>query len=132
MASRPGSADGTSALDAHFDEQAHRYFHSRRVPKGDVEKPWLGKKEPKEKWVTYLPLIGILIGLAISGILIWDGLKSVVKHKYCQVLSDDFSQGFRSDIWTKEVQVGGFGYVAARPACSHHLLTCACVQQRRV
>ncbi|EFX01881.1 gram-negative bacteria-binding protein [Grosmannia clavigera kw1407] len=107
--SRPGSSGGTSALDAHLDEQSHRYFYSRRIQKGDIEKPWLGKKVPREKWVTYLPLIGIAVGLALSGILIWDGLKSVVKHKYCMVLVDDFTQGFRKDIWTKEVQVGGFG-----------------------
>ncbi|OAA60261.1 gram-negative bacteria-binding protein [Niveomyces insectorum RCEF 264] len=107
--SRPPSTASFSVLGARFDEQAQRYFHSRRVRKGEVSKPWLGRKDPKEKWATIMPLIGILTGLAISGVLVWDGLRSVVTHKYCLVLSDDFSQGFRSDVWTKEVQVGGFG-----------------------
>lgn len=63
----------------------------------------------KERWVGLLPVIGILIGLAVSAILVWDGVRSVAKHKYCLVMSDDFSSGFRTDIWNKEVQVGGFG-----------------------
>ncbi|CAK7568608.1 MAG: hypothetical protein SEPTF4163_006604 [Sporothrix epigloea] len=93
----------------HFVDQPHRYFHSRRLAKGQAMKPWLAHRDPKEKWVTILPLMGIVIGLALSGILVWDGLRSVVRHKYCLVLSDDFSQGFRSELWTKEVQLGGFG-----------------------
>ncbi|KAK7962885.1 beta-1- 3-glucan-binding protein [Apiospora aurea] len=111
-ASRPASSFGSaSALGARGVEDARgqRYFHSRRVKKGEVEKPWLEKKDPKEKWVTILPIIGILVGLGVSGFLVWDGLRSVVHHKYCVVYEDDFNNGFRKDIWTPEVQVGGFG-----------------------
>lgn len=79
------------------------------VKKGEIEKPWLEKHDPKEKWVTILPLLGILLGLCISGFLIWDGMRSVVHHKYCPVLDDDFSNGLDPSVWTKEVQVGGFG-----------------------
>ncbi|KAI0204079.1 concanavalin A-like lectin/glucanase domain-containing protein [Astrocystis sublimbata] len=105
--SRPGSSfDGSSALGE--VPRGQRYFHSRRVKKGEVEKPWLEKVDPKEKWVTILPVIGIFVGLAISGILVWDGIRSVVKHKYCVVLEDTFSS-FDTNVWTKEVQVGGFG-----------------------
>ena len=53
--------------------------------------------------------MGIVIGLTLSGIMVLDGLQSVVRHRYCLVLSDDFSQGFRSELWTKEMQLGGFG-----------------------
>ncbi len=59
--------------------------------------------------MTILPVIGIVIGLGISAFLVWDGIRSVVHHRYCEVLSEDFSAGLRSDVWTKEVQVGGFG-----------------------
>ncbi|CAJ2504577.1 Uu.00g119710.m01.CDS01 [Anthostomella pinea] len=104
--SRPPSSFGGSS--AFRGETGQRYFHSRRVKKGEVEKPWLEKKDPKEKWVTILPIVGILIGLAISGFLVYDGLSSVVKHKYCMVLEDTFST-FDTKTWTKEVQVGGFG-----------------------
>ncbi|KAK3695767.1 glycoside hydrolase family 16 protein [Podospora appendiculata] len=106
----PSSFDSSSALGARLDERSQRYFHSRRVRKGEVEKPWMSKVDPKEKWVTILPIIGIVIGLGISGFLVWDGIRSVVKHKYCLVLSDDFSSGsLNTDIWQQEVQVGGFG-----------------------
>lgn len=110
-ASRPASSY-SSSNDVGRRNNGQRFFHSRRVQKGEIEKPWIGKNEPKEKWVTILPLIGILIGLGISGFLVWDGLNSVVHHKYCPVMDDDFGSGLNTNIWTKEVEVGGFGYVA--------------------
>ncbi|KAI1864681.1 hypothetical protein JX265_008405 [Neoarthrinium moseri] len=108
--SRPASSYAdSSAMEQVPVERGQRYFHSRRVKKGEVEKPWLQKKDPKEKWVTILPVIGIFLGLGISGVLVWDGLRSVVKHNYCMVLQEDWSNGFNKEVWTKEVQVGGFG-----------------------
>jgi hypothetical protein len=106
--SRPASSF-ESSNGAPYEGTGQRYFHSRLVKKGEIEKPWLEKHDPKEKWVTILPLLGILLGLCISGVLVWDGLSSVVHHKYCPVLDDDFSNGLDPSIWTKEVQVGGFG-----------------------
>lgn len=88
----------------------NRYFHSRRIkdPK-EIQKPWLEKKDPREKWVTIIPLMGIAIGLGIAAFLVFNGISSVVNHKYCEVFVEDWSQGFREDIWTREVEVGGFG-----------------------
>ncbi|KAF2770435.1 glycoside hydrolase family 16 protein [Teratosphaeria nubilosa] len=85
-----------------------RYFHSRRIRKGETERPWLEKKDPKEKWVTIIPLIGIFVGLALTGFMIYEGLQSIHSYTYCPVLMDDFSSGL-SDKWYKEVEVGGFG-----------------------
>lgn len=85
------------------------YFKSRRIKKGEVEKPWLEKKDPKEKWVTIIPLIGMFIGCIFAALLVYDGIKSVVHHEYCPVLSEDFSKGLDSKIWTKEAEVGGYG-----------------------
>lgn len=77
-----------------------------------MDQPWKANKDPKEKWVTIIPIIGILIGLGIAGFLVYDGLASVSHHKYCAVMSDDFSSGtLDTSIWTKEAEVGGFGYV---------------------
>lgn len=86
------------------------YFHSRRVRKGEIEKPWTKRKDPKEKWVTIIPLVGLALGVAIAAFLVYDGLKTVVNNTYDLVLDEDFSGGLNSKIWTKEVEVGGFGY----------------------
>lgn len=59
--------------------------------------------------MTIIPMIGLLIGLGIAGFLVWDGLRTVVNHKYCPVYLEDFSNGFDLNIWTKEAEVGGFG-----------------------
>ena len=106
--SNGGSTSGFSARPNHF-------FHSRRIKKGDVSKPWLAKKDPREKWVTIIPCIGLFLGLVMCGMLVWLGLKSVVNHKYCPVLMEDWSRGFDEDIWTREVEVGGFGCVLFSP-----------------
>jgi len=89
--------------------QPPRYFHSRRIKKGEIDRPWLDRKDPKEKWVTILPVIGLLVGLGITGFLVYDGLQSVQNYKYCMILDDNFSDGLNTKVWTKEVEVGGFG-----------------------
>jgi hypothetical protein len=104
--SRPPSSLGSSSG---IRPLPSRYFHSRRVRKGEVDQPWKSKVDPKEKWVTIIPLVGLVIGLAIAAFLVYDGISSVVHHKYCPVLSDDFSSGLNTNIWTKEAEVGGYG-----------------------
>ncbi|ATZ53329.1 hypothetical protein BCIN_09g01970 [Botrytis cinerea B05.10] len=108
FASRPASTFGASSSVGRT--YGTRYFHSRRVKKGEVDQPWKANKDPKEKWVTIIPILGMLIGLGIAGFLIYDGIASVTHHKYCPVMSDDFSSGtLNTDIWTQEAEVGGFG-----------------------
>lgn len=109
--SRPASSFGSSSAVNRPDVIPNRYFHSRRVRKGEIEKPWKDKKDPKEKWVTIIPLIGLVVGLAIAGFLVYDGISSVVTHTYCPVLSDDFSGGLNKKVWTQEAEVGGYGSV---------------------
>lgn len=107
LASRPGSSFGASSGRAYGTQ----FFHSRRVKKGEVAQPWRAIKDPKEKWVTIIPILGLLVGSAIAGYLVYDGIASVTHHKYCPVMSDDFSSGtLNTDFWTQEAEVGGFGY----------------------
>ncbi|KAI9831758.1 MAG: hypothetical protein M1826_003089 [Phylliscum demangeonii] len=106
--SRPQSAVGEStALAAEAGRSS--YFRSRRVRKGEVQRPWLAKKDPKEKWVTIIPIIGLVLGVILAAILVWDGLRTVVINQYRIVLDENFHGGFNDKIWTKEVEVGGFG-----------------------
>jgi hypothetical protein len=106
----PSRPTSTIASSSALDSRSHRFFHSRRVEKGSVPKPWLEKKDPREKWVSIIPFIGLLVGVGLAGLLIWRGFSGVVNHKYCPVLMEDFTSGnLDSNIWTKEVEVGGYG-----------------------
>jgi hypothetical protein len=104
----PGSRFPSSVALYHAAAPAV-YFKSRRVRKGEQKRPWLKQKDPKEKWVWIIPVIGILIGLGLAALQVWAGLQRISKHSYCQVLDEDWSGGFNEQIWMREVQVGGFG-----------------------
>ncbi|KAH7392680.1 concanavalin A-like lectin/glucanase domain-containing protein [Pyrenochaeta sp. MPI-SDFR-AT-0127] len=84
------------------------YFRSRRVKKGEVERPWLDNPDPRERWGNVFPLVGLILGLMMTGLFVWDGVRSVPVHKYCEVFSDDFST-WNTSVWTKEVELGGYG-----------------------
>lgn len=108
----PNTAQGsryasTTALNANSGPPT--YFKSRRIKKGQQERPWLEKKDPREKWVWILPTIGIAIGLGLMALQIYFGLQRISKHDYCVVLDETWAGGFDEKIWTKEVEVGGFG-----------------------
>lgn len=84
------------------------YFRSRRIQKGTIDRPELHEKDPRVIWMTLLPLLGFLLGFGIIGVLSWSGYASVTNHAYCEVFIDDFSGGFNTSIWTKQVETGGF------------------------
>ena len=96
----PGISGGPQAI-----------FRSRRIDPDEVdEKPWLQKKDPRQKWHRIFPLTGIGLGLCFTALLCWQGYSSVQNYQYCPVYMEDFSSGNLDEkIWTKEVQVGGFG-----------------------
>ncbi|KAK8193474.1 glucan endo-1,3-beta-D-glucosidase [Phyllosticta capitalensis] len=108
----PYGSNPTSATASLYDFHAvarQPFFRSRRIKKGTVEQPWKEKKDPKAKWITIFPLLGLLAGIALTGFLVWDGLRSVIEHEYCQVMDETFTNGLDEKIWTKEVNAGGYG-----------------------
>ena len=85
------------------------YCHSRRKDKADIEKPWLKEKNPRQAWLSWFPIIGILLGFGCTGVLVWDGLRQNTLPEYCQILDETFANGFDEKIWTREAETGGYG-----------------------
>ncbi|RKF61049.1 Beta-1,3-glucan-binding protein [Erysiphe neolycopersici] len=104
--SKPTSPSGSLHLAGY---SRPLYFHSRKLRKDQLQIQYRQKKDPKETWVLILPLIGLIVGVGIAGFLVYDGVSSVVHHKYCQILDESFSGGFNTEIWSREAEVGGFG-----------------------
>ena len=104
-----GTSANSSAIQLQYQKQSQKYFRSRRIKKGTLEQPWKTKKDPKEKWVTIIPLIGLALGFALAGFLVYNGLSTIIHHTYDLVLDEDWSNGFNEAVWTKEVNIGGFG-----------------------
>lgn len=119
LSDRPSIAETFGASTDYFGRASARpanpkpFFRSRRIRKDEIQTPRELKtnKDPKAKWTWILPLIGIVLGLVISGIIIFFKIKAVsTPHKYCPVLMEDFSSGeLNPNIWTIERQVGGYG-----------------------
>ena len=110
--SRPASVGGFSSAREQFNPRRTTYYRSRRIIKDGNSKSPGFKKNPKEKWLWIIPLIGFLAGLAITGVLIFLTVYGRVTHTYCAVLDEDFSSStLNPKIWTQEVEVGGYGYV---------------------
>lgn len=115
----PGYAATVAATDkkASFGKVYHPpgkspYFKSRYIADtSKIDKPWLyGKRDPREKWQTIIPMCGFLIGLGIAGFLMWQGYESVSRNLYCEALNEDFSSGtLNESIWSTEIGVKGFG-----------------------
>lgn len=104
---RPGRRNqmSTNSSQTTFNRQ----FRSRLVV-DPVPKPWLDKKSKTRDWDRILPYSAVAIGLIICGLLLWDGYRTINKHKYCLVFEDDFS-GSQLDLdkWAYDVEIGGFG-----------------------
>lgn len=96
----------------HYGPVPGQYFRSRRVKPEDVQMPWLDKPHPRQKWGTILPLIGLGLGFMVVAIMIWDGFRVIGRHKYCEIYHDNFTT-LNKNVWTKEVELGGYGYVAS-------------------
>ena len=99
----------SSALQLAKERESQRYFRSRRINKDDVQQPWKAKKDPKEKWVTIIPIIGLVLGFCLAGFLVFDGMQSIVNHQYTLILDEDWSKGLDPAVWQQESNVGGFG-----------------------
>jgi hypothetical protein len=74
-----------------------------------IQKPWTEKKCPKKKWHTIFPLLGVGLGVALVALECWQGLSTVVNHKYCPVYEEFSSGSLDPKIWAKEAETGGFG-----------------------
>ncbi|PQE03298.1 glycoside hydrolase family 16 protein [Rutstroemia sp. NJR-2017a BBW] len=108
--SRPASTIGVRSGYQYAPVPGTGYFRSRRVRKEDAVPLPAKKKTKKEALLWIMPLCGLLLGLGLTGLVIYLKLKTIQHHKYCPVLNDDFSSGtLDPKVWTKEVQVGGYG-----------------------
>ena len=87
-----------------------RPFRSRRIEKGVAEREWTQKRKSKVgKVLSFIPLVGLLAGIAIVGIYAYTGYTTYNTLPFCEYWEEDFSNGLDDKIWTREVQLDGFG-----------------------
>jgi hypothetical protein len=87
------------------------------------EKPWLQRAAPRARVSWWLTFGMMVLGLAGAAALCFFGVEGVDRFKdseLCSVLNEQFETFDLTNTWTREVQLGGFGCVAAllRPFAS--------------
>lgn len=104
---------GTSIRSGSFFLNTSAYtrpFKSRRIEPGTTENPWLSqKKSAVGKRISLIPIAGLIMGLIIVGIYGYTGWKSYDTVPFCEYWEEDFSEGLDTKIWTRQVQLDGFG-----------------------
>jgi len=89
------------------------YFRSRRLKQEDIPRP--STKDVKKSlriWYWLFPVIGLILGLAVTAFKVYINTLPYFGLSYCPVLMEDFSSPtLDPSVWTREVQVGGFGCV---------------------
>lgn len=88
----------------HFSAQ----FKSRRIYEPNL-KPWMAESDTALRVIKGIPLIGILIGTLVGAYLIYTGYEGVPKHNFCMTLDETWANGIDPNLWTREVNLGGFG-----------------------
>jgi hypothetical protein len=76
------------------------------------DKPWMTKKEPRQRISYWLTLSMVVIGIACSAIVIyfgWIGVRQIKDDQLCLVLEDNFNSLDLTSTWTRDVELGGFG-----------------------
>lgn len=106
-----GPTIGFPTTSAIFNLKSSRYsrpFRSRIVECQD--RPIHVKKDltPSERTSLWIPRLGFIAGLLILFGYTYTGWTAWETNKYCLIMEDNF-QTFNESIWTREIEVGGFG-----------------------
>ncbi|EEA23630.1 hypothetical protein TMatcc_002506 [Talaromyces marneffei ATCC 18224] len=104
-----GSIDGLPIRDSTYTRAPVKRRFKSYLLTGEYERPWVNDKRLKRIRVNNYIIWGFIVaGLAVSGYINYNATTQVHKHSYCLILDDDFST-LNTNVWTREVQVGGFG-----------------------
>lgn len=112
----PAAGLYNAAFNTSFSQMALKYRKpfAQRVLAEDEKpyKPWLENKKRRatDRKAYWIFVLTVMLGVIGSALLMYFAYASVPKDKYCLVLEDNFdSPTINKDIWTHEIQTGGFG-----------------------
>lgn len=115
-ASTPAAGMYNASFTSSYPNAALKYrkpFAQRTLADGEkTYKPWTEntKRKKTDRKAYWIFVLTVMLGVAGSVVLIYFAYASVPKDKYCLVLEDNFdSPTINRDIWTHEIQTGGFG-----------------------
>lgn len=109
---RTRSSSRTSSL-LNGSRRQRRYVHRTNLinETSEIDKSWLkGRKRALHLYVPDLLVgIAVFIGLGLIGIMAWRGYAATPKYQYRTILDIQRFEDTDIELFTHEVQVGGFG-----------------------
>lgn len=89
----------------------------------EIEKPWKSKNSSQMRvayWITYATAV---FGIAAGALRCFFGWRSVPRlGNLCQVMEEEF-ETLNVDIWSHDIDLGGFGCVIVSYSTARHLFT---------
>lgn len=87
------------------------------APLSESEKPWIKESESRSRAAWWVTLACWCLGLVGAAILCWTGITDVKarminQSSLCLVMDENWSGGLDPTRWTKDVELGGFGFVS--------------------
>jgi hypothetical protein len=96
----------------HITKPPPKYTKPSTMLTGEIEKPWKSKNNSQLRlayWITYA---AAAFGIVAGAMRCFFGWRNVPRlGNLCLVMEDEFDT-LNLDIWSRDVDLGGFGYVS--------------------
>ena len=80
------------------------------LDRNPLEKPWLKKRDPRATMSWWFTVFFMFLGAVGGALVCVFGLRDLkFVGNVCLVLDENFSEGLDENIWSREVEMGGFG-----------------------
>lgn len=99
-----------------------KYTKPSTMLTGGIEKPWKSKNNSQMRlayWITYAAATFGIIAGALRCFFGWRNVPRL--GNLCQVMEDEFDT-LNLDIWSRDIDLGGFGYVPPSYSTFPHLI----------
>lgn len=112
-----------------------KYTKPSTMLTGGIEKPWKSKNNSRMRFAYWITYATAALGIVAGALRCFFGWRNVPRlGNLCQVMEDEFDT-LNLDIWSRDIELGGFGYVGPFYSAPYHLFIKPIVlglQKRRV
>lgn len=105
----------------HATKPPPKYTKPSTMLTGGVEKPWKSRNNSQMRFAYWITYAAATLGIIAGVLRCFFGWRNVPRlGNLCQVMEEEFDT-LNLDIWSRDIDLGGFGYVALFCSAPRHL-----------